>query len=71
MQNENKSEDSVQSYELKIRDMSIIGTNHLKLSLVMNLILICSYSLLFTVYWYEHESTADRYMFSILSTTRF
>lgn len=61
----------MQSYELKIRDMAYIGTNHLKLSLVMNLLLICSYSLLFTVYWYEQSNTTDRYMFSILSTTLF
>ncbi len=69
---ESDSNNSVQSYELKIRANSRVGTNHLKLSLVMNFLLICGYSFLFVATWYEHMGeNAVTYQFSILSTEIF
>lgn len=58
---------SVQSYEMKIRENSQIGTNHLKLSLAMNILLLCGYFLLFAVKWYEYTSDASSFSFTILS----
>ena len=64
---ENENNDSVHSYEMKIRESSQIGTNHLKLSLAMNILLLCGYFLLFAVKWYEYTSDAGSFSFSILS----
>jgi hypothetical protein len=64
---ENEHNDSVHSYEMKIRESSQIGTNHLKLSLAMNILLLCGYFLLFAVKWYEYTSDAGSFSFSILS----
>lgn len=64
---ENNLDDSMRSYEMKIRESSQVGTNHLKLSLAMNLLLICGYFLLFAVKWYEYTSEANTFTFSILS----
>jgi len=59
--------DTINSYEMKIRESSLVGTNHLKLSLAMNVLLICGYFLLFAVKWYEFTSQSDTFSFSILT----
>jgi len=61
------NDDSVNSYEMKIRESSQVGTNHLKLSLAMNILIICGYFLLFAVKWYEFTSDTNSFSFSILS----
>ena len=63
----NDGDDSVNSYEMKIRESSQVGTNHLKLSLAMNILLICGYFLLFAVKWYEFTSDGSTFSFSLLS----
>lgn len=64
---EHNEGDTINSYEMKIRESSLVGTNHLKLSLAMNVLLICGYFLLFAVKWYEFTSQSDTFSFSILT----
>ena len=70
-------EDSNNSYEMAVLRRYAIGNNHLRLSLLVNLVLIVCYPLLFTANWYEDvlvESTATfptntRVILTLLHTT--
>jgi hypothetical protein len=56
------------SYELGFIEKTVIGTNHLKLNLGANILLILGYSLLFVVSWIQLSSGGIQLEMHVLNT---